>query len=151
LYNLRKTVIAFFGVGFIPRFPGTLTSALTVIIVFLLQKKLPPEIVQLPLLFGSSLLLFLLYRSSDGKDPVWITLDEVAGQSLALMKFCGGSRLDIKHCIIGFILFRFFDIVKPPPIKQLQRLKGAFGILIDDLAAGLVSFALLNLLCLLFL
>jgi phosphatidylglycerophosphatase A len=70
-----------------------------------------------------------------GKDDGRIVIDEVAGMlvSLALLP----PRVDV--AIAGFVLFRLFDVWKPPPARQLERLGGGLGIVMDDLAAGLYA------------
>lgn len=66
------------------------------------------------------------------EDPGFVVIDEVAGQWVALAL----APLDWGHALLGLGLFRLFDIVKPPPARQLERLHGGTGIMLDDLAAG---------------
>lgn len=78
------------------------------------------------------------------KDPGEIVIDEVAGQALTMIAASFVFRNNI--CFIaalGFLFFRVFDIVKPLPIKKLEKLPGAWGILADDLMAGLYAAILL--------
>ncbi len=81
-----------------------------------------------------------------GKDPGRVVADEVAGQSLALL-FLPWRELpehvgfDAALLSTGFLAFRAFDIVKPPPARQLERLGGGWGILMDDVAAGIYALA----------
>lgn len=140
---MRKATLACFGLGFSPFAPGTLTSAVTTTLIYLTGGVVQP-IPQLLLLVFSATLLFLLYHPSDGEDPRWVTLDEVAGQSLALLPFLNGVALSFRFCAISFVSFRLLDILKPPPISQSQRIRGAVGILMDDILAGGVSCALCN-------
>jgi len=84
-----------------------------------------------------------VYAKSHGAaDPGQVVIDEVLGVWLAL---AGVTTLNWKSWILAFALFRFFDILKPPPIRQLETLPGGVGIIADDLAAGacaaLVIFA----------
>jgi phosphatidylglycerophosphatase A len=65
-------------------------------------------------------------------DPGFVVIDEVAGQWLVL----AATPFHLPHAILAFILFRFFDIVKPWPARQLERLPAGTGIVVDDLAAG---------------
>lgn len=81
-----------------------------------------------------------------GKDPGRVVADEVAGQSLALLflpwrELSGGCLFDAALLATGFVAFRAFDVVKPPPARQLERLGGGWGILLDDLAAGIYALA----------
>jgi len=71
-------------------------------------------------------------RESGREDPGFVVIDEVAGQWLTLAV----APVEIRHALVGFALFRLFDIVKPPPARQLEALKGGTGIMLDDLAAG---------------
>ena len=81
-------------------------------------------------------------RASASKDPQFVVIDEVAGQLIALSP----SRVTWKTLLAGFILFRGFDIVKPPPVRQLERLPEGSGIVLDDVAAGLYALAIMQLL-----
>jgi phosphatidylglycerophosphatase A len=75
----------------------------------------------------------IVERESGREDPGFVVIDEVAGQWVVL----AAAKLDLAHALVGFALFRIFDIVKPPPARQLERLHGGTGIMLDDLAAGI--------------
>jgi phosphatidylglycerophosphatase A len=75
------------------------------------------------------------------KDPQFVVIDEVAGQMIALI----AAPATWKYLLLGFILFRGFDMLKPPPIRQLERLPQGSGIVLDDVAAGLLALALMQL------
>jgi phosphatidylglycerophosphatase A len=81
-------------------------------------------------------------RASGFKDPPIVVIDEVAGQLIALI----AVPLAWKTFLAGFILFRGFDIVKPPPVRQLEALPGGIGIVLDDVAAGLYALLGMHLL-----
>jgi phosphatidylglycerophosphatase A len=81
-------------------------------------------------------------RASGSKDPQIVVIDEVAGQIIALI----AAPLAWKTFLAGFILFRAFDIVKPPPVRQLERLPEGTGIVLDDVAAGIYACAGMQLL-----
>lgn len=85
------------------------------------------------------------------KDPSKLVLDEWAGQAVALflIPLTSIPNESLWILISGFILFRFFDIVKPLGIKQVQSLESGWGVLLDDLLAGLYALISLNLLILL--
>jgi phosphatidylglycerophosphatase A len=70
-----------------------------------------------------------------GKDDGHITIDEVAGQLIALLAL--PVRWEVM--LVGFFLFRFFDIVKPPPARQLESLRGGLGVMGDDVFAGIYA------------
>jgi phosphatidylglycerophosphatase A len=92
------------------------------------------------LLIGFTLVLgipaaTLVAREAGRKDPQFVVIDEVAGQAIALL-FCPA---DWHHGLIALILFRLFDITKPFPIRRLENLPEGWGIVLDDVAAGLYA------------
>ncbi|HVT96748.1 MAG TPA: phosphatidylglycerophosphatase A [Acidobacteriaceae bacterium] len=84
----------------------------------------------------------IVERESGRTDPGFVVIDEVAGQWVTL----AFTPLDIGHLLVGFALFRFFDIVKPWPVRRVERLSGGSGIMLDDVAAGLYGLAVMALL-----
>jgi phosphatidylglycerophosphatase A len=80
-------------------------------------------------------------RESGRHDPGFVVIDEVAGQWLALL----GSPADWRHGLIALVLFRIFDITKPFPVRRLERLPGGWGIVFDDVAAGLYALGIASL------
>lgn len=81
-------------------------------------------------------------RSFSKKDPQFVVIDEVAGQLITLISV----PLAWKTFLAGFILFRAFDIVKPPPVRQLEKLPEGTGIVLDDVAAGIYALVVMQLL-----
>jgi phosphatidylglycerophosphatase A len=79
-------------------------------------------------------------RASGLKDPQFVVIDEVAGQLIALIAVPAAW----KSLLLGFILFRGFDIVKPPPVRRLERLPEGIGIVVDDVGAGLYALGLMH-------
>jgi phosphatidylglycerophosphatase A len=81
-------------------------------------------------------------RAAAAKDPQFVVIDEVAGQLVALI----AVPLAWKTFLASLILFRAFDIVKPPPLRQLEKLPDGAGIVLDDVAAGIFAFVVMHLL-----
>jgi len=81
-------------------------------------------------------------RESGREDPGFVVIDEVAGQWIALL----GSPPNWRHALIALVLFRIFDITKPFPARQLERLPGGWGIVFDDVAAGLYAWGVASVL-----
>jgi phosphatidylglycerophosphatase A len=81
-------------------------------------------------------------RASETKDPQFVVIDEVAGQLIALI----AVPLAWKTFLAGFIFFRIFDILKPPPVRQLEKLPEGTGIVLDDVAAGFYALLVMQLL-----
>jgi phosphatidylglycerophosphatase A len=75
-------------------------------------------------------------------DPSCVVIDEVAGQLLTLL----WATADWKSAMAGLILFRAFDIIKPAPLRRLERLPGGLGVMLDDLGAGLYALGTMQLL-----
>jgi phosphatidylglycerophosphatase A len=88
----------------------------------------------------------IVARESGREDPGHVVIDEVAGQLFALIAI----PADWPHALIGLLLFRLFDITKPPPVRQLERLPAGTGIMLDDVAAGLMALAVGHLILLFF-
>ncbi len=81
-------------------------------------------------------------RGCGKKDPQHVVIDEVAGQLLTLV----ACPIVWQGLLAGFILFRAFDIVKPPPVRNLEKLPDGTGIVVDDLGAGVYGLVVLQLL-----
>ena len=139
----------FFGIGRLRPGPGSWGSAATVILWAAAAFALPPSL-RTPVAIALALLVTLIgipaatqvSRASGAKDPQFVVIDEVAGQLIALI----AVPLAWKTFLAGFILFRAFDIVKPPPVRQLERLPEGTGIVLDDVAAGIYALAVMQLL-----
>lgn len=74
----------------------------------------------------------IVERESGREDPGFVVIDEVAGQWVVL----AAAPVEMRHALLGLVLFRVFDIVKPWPARKLERLHGGIGIMLDDIAAG---------------
>lgn len=139
----------FFGIGHLHPGPGTWGSACTVLIWFAIAYALPTNL-RLPVVIALAVLVTLIgipaatqvSRASGRKDPQFVVIDEVAGQFIALF----AVPLAWKTFLAGFILFRVFDIIKPPPVRQLERLPEGTGIVLDDVMAGIYALVVMQLL-----
>ena len=147
---LWATLVAtFFGIGHLHPGPGTWGSAVTVVLWAAVAHLLSPSL-QTPAAIALSLLIILIgipaatrvARAAAAKDPQFVVIDEVAGQLIALI----AVPVAWKTFLAGFILFRAFDIVKPPPVRQLEKLPDGTGIVLDDVAAGIFAFIVMHLL-----
>jgi phosphatidylglycerophosphatase A len=142
-------VATFFGIGYIRPGPGTWGSVATVAIWSVVAHFLAPSL-RTPIAVTLALLVILVgipaatrvARGSGSKDPQFVVIDEVAGQLIALI----AVPLSWKSLLAGLILFRVFDIVKPPPVRQLERLPEGTGIMLDDVAAGILALIAMHLL-----
>jgi phosphatidylglycerophosphatase A len=76
-------------------------------------------------------------------DPGCVVIDEWAGMLITL---CGASHLSAKEVIAAFVLFRLFDILKPPPVSTAEKFPGAWGVMFDDVVAGFLALGVLSIL-----
>jgi phosphatidylglycerophosphatase A len=143
-------VATFFGIGRLKPGPGTYGSVAAVLLWagaghYL---HLTPSTLLIALLIGIFLALIfgipaatIVERQSGRRDPGFVVIDEVAGQWVALLF----SPADWRHGLIALVLFRLFDIVKPFPVRRFERLPGGWGIVFDDVAAGLYALGIASL------
>lgn len=151
---MKKSLVliaTFFNIGNFPIAPGTLASAVTVGIFFLVNYFFNP------VLYSQVFAIFIIFiigipaaRAAEShfgkKDPNSVVIDEVAGQMITLLFLSAEfTTYSISFYIAGFFIFRFFDILKPFPVNIADRLKGGFGIMIDDVIAGLYSLGTVQL------
>ncbi len=142
-------VAIFFGAGLGKPGPGTWGSAAAVLLWALIAHFLPVHLqlyVILALVALSTAIgipaATLEARGCGRKDPSHVVIDEVAGQLVTLI----GAPVRFAPLLIGFLLFRAFDILKPPPIRQLEKLPDGTGIVVDDLGAGVFGCIVLQVL-----
>ena len=146
------TIATFFGAGLGKPGPGTWGSAAaTLIFTIAVAIHTSPKTLLIGTLTGIALAIILgipaatiAARESGRKDPGFVVIDEVAGVGITLLGAV--YHPDWQHIAAAFLLFRFFDIWKPFPVRQLEKLPEGWGIVFDDVAAGLYAWAVLLLL-----
>ncbi len=138
------TIATFFGAGLLRPGPGTYGSVAAVLLWFGAAHALHPTPLALALATLAAALAAIaigipaatiVARESHREDPGHVVIDEVAGQLIALIAL----PADWRHAALALLLFRLFDILKPPPIRQLERLPAGTGIMLDDVAAGILA------------
>lgn len=142
-------VATFFGAGRLCPGPGTWGSLATVLLWWLLASHIP-QAARLPVILALIVIVVsigvpaatLEARGCGRKDPSHVVIDEVAGQLVTLV----ACPIMWQALLAGFILFRVFDITKPPPIRSLEKLPEGTGIVVDDLGAGVYGLIVLQLL-----
>ena len=147
--------VTLFGIGKIKKIPGSVASLATTILLFFLLHvfKISPNFI---LIFVIIVFLISLYavnifiKDLDNKDPKEVVIDEFIGQSIpiCLYEIAHQGSKETNHVLtsyfIMFILFRIFDIVKPYPVSYYDKnFKNSFGVIMDDVAAGLYVVAVL--------
>tara|TARA_B110001452_G_C15118684_1_gene389915 strand:- start:334 stop:837 length:504 start_codon:yes stop_codon:yes gene_type:complete len=153
--KFENLVLTMFGIGYFKYAQGTLASLVTCIIFYLFWTKFGLKNFQIPIYFFlififiySSILINKIYKNEDSKE---IVIDEFVGQSIPIMAWYYIGNLLSKPIfnsvnsfeiwvLLSFILFRFFDILKPFPINLIdKKIKNGFGVMLDDLIAGIFS------------
>ena len=146
-----------FGLGKIPKIPGTFGSLATVFVLYLFFHKLNISsnliLVGLIIIFIYSFFAVAVHiKNSEDKDPKEIIIDEFIGQSIPiyLYEISHGIEKSSDEALIFygvcFILFRFFDIAKPFPVNFFDKnYKNSFGVIMDDVCAGF--YVVLSLVC----
>jgi phosphatidylglycerophosphatase A len=138
-----------FGVGTLKPGPGTWGSVATILVWACIGHYTPAAFV-LPLNIVLAVLAVAIgipaatrvARSLGKKDPQIVVIDEVAGQLITVI----GAPLHWKALLAGLILFRAFDMTKPPPVRNLEKLPEGTGIVMDDVAAGIYGLIIMQLL-----
>ncbi|HVN96256.1 MAG TPA: phosphatidylglycerophosphatase A [Syntrophorhabdaceae bacterium] len=137
LTRLLESVVTCLYVGYLPLAPGTYASALAAAAIYLFPSVFGN------MLFVASFVLFSMISVElypyEGRDPGYIVIDELAGMWVTL----AGHRITLLRTVIGFALFRLFDIAKPFPIRHAERVKGGAGIVADDVIAGVFASLIL--------
>ena len=155
--NINTLFVTMFGLGKIPKIPGTFGSLATVIILYIFFHKLDLSssiiLIGLIIIFIFSFLAIEVHiRYNENKDPKEVIIDEFIGQSIPiyLYEISHGIEKSSNEAIIFysicFVLFRFFDIAKPFPVSFFDKnFKNSFGVIMDDVCAGF--YVVLSLIC----
>ena len=155
--TLNTLFVTMFGLGKVKKFPGTIGSLATIIILYIFFHKLNLSsnivLVGLIIIFIYSFSAVAFYiKDNHNKDPKEVIIDEFIGQSIPiyLYEISHGVKKSPDEALIFygvcFILFRFFDIVKPFPVNYFDKnYKNSFGVIMDDVCAGF--YVVISLIC----
>lgn len=124
-------------IGYLPYAPGTYGSVLACILLYFFSSVFTHPLFVLIFIVVSLIVLNSL--TLEVSDPGYIIIDEVAGMFIAM----AGQGVTFLSLLAGLVLFRFFDIVKPYPIRRVEALPKGYGILADDIVAGVFANLLL--------
>ena len=161
--KINVLVSTFFGCGYLTKIPGTITSIVTTILIYLAYEYLGFTELKFSIIFFILLFLYSFYavKNSESefknKDPRQIVIDEVLGQSMPLIMLLylsQNNQLDMQieiYYVLSLLFFRFFDILKPFPVSYFDKnFKNYFGIIMDDIMAGLYTMIVIYLISLKF-
>ena len=147
--------VSLFGIGKIKKIPGSIASLVTTFFLFFLFHVLviSPNIVLFLMVIIFFISLFAIHnfiKNLDQKDPKEVVIDEFIGQSIPICLYELAHNVPketdqiLKYYLIMFVLFRIFDIIKPFPINYYdKKFKNSFGVIMDDICAGLYVVAIL--------
>ena len=147
--------VTLFGIGKLKKIPGTIASLVTILFLFFLFRFLnfSPYIVLLFIIvifFVSLYAVIFFIKNLSNKDPKEVVIDEFIGQSIPICLYEVSHNTSkefdqtFKFYLVMFVLFRIFDIIKPFPINYYDKnFKNSFGVIMDDVCAGLYVVAIL--------
>ena len=155
--TINTLFVTMFGLGKLPKIPGTFGSLATIFILYIFFHKLNLSsnlilVILITIFIYSFLAIASHIKDNQNKDPKEVIIDEFIGQSIPIYLYeisHGTVKSDneaIIFYILCFVLFRFFDIVKPFPVSFFDRnFKNSFGVIMDDVCAGF--YVVLSLIC----
>jgi phosphatidylglycerophosphatase A len=153
---MRRLLTSCFGLGWLPVCPGTWGS-LPPAVLFVLMCRLGLSTAEVSIIMVTLVLLgsiicikfaSAIIATTNKTDPREIVADEFSGQAVTFLFIAAVPISNIwVTALLGFLLFRFFDILKPWPIRRIEKLPGGWGILLDDLLAGILA-GIASLVCL---
>ena len=155
MHNINFLFVTLFGIGKLKKIPGSYASLATIIFLFILFHILnfSPNIVLIGVIIVFLISLYavnIFIKDMDNKDPKEVVIDEFIGQSIPICLYeiahegTKETNEVLTFYFIMFILFRIFDIVKPYPVSYYDKnFKNSFGVIMDDVCAGLYVVAVL--------
>jgi phosphatidylglycerophosphatase A len=137
--EIRHKALLFFVscafIGFMPVAPGTFASAFGGLLIYFFPfSSLAGNLIFVACIVAASVILVNRFNS-EKKDPGYIVIDELAGMYVTM----AGHKPTVLNVAAGFVLFRIFDIVKPFPVSKAEDLKRGYGVVADDVAAGVFA------------
>ena len=161
--KINVLISTFFGYGYLTKIPGTITSLVTTIFIYIAYEYLGYSDLKFSVIFFLLLFFYSFYAVKDSesefknKDPRQIVIDEVLGQTMPLILLLylnQNNQLSLQieiYYFLSFLSFRFFDIIKPFPVSYFDKnFKNYFGIIMDDIMAGFYSILVIYLMSLKF-
>ena len=140
--KIAEIISTVFYIGRLPIAPGTWCSFIAFLAWYLLRTYIQAEFI----LYASLVLFFIgvaattIYSESIVQDDSpEIVIDEWVGQWITFTFM----PVNLSNFVLGLTLFRFFDIIKPFPVKSAEKLSGGWGVMMDDVVAGIISFIIL--------
>lgn len=139
--KLVRALATVFGIGYLPLMPGTFASAAGVLLYLFIRSN--------PFLYSGVAVILIIagfivsgeaQRLFNSRDPKEVVIDELCGMLIVYI----AVPFSVRNLVIGFLAFRLLDILKIYPLDRLERLKGGWGIMLDDIAAGVLTNIILQ-------
>ena len=155
MHNINFLFVTLFGIGKLKKIPGSYASLATTILLFILFHILnfSPNIILIGVIIVFLISLYavnIFIKDMDNKDPKEVVIDEFIGQSIPICLYeiahegTKETNEVLTFYFVMFILFRIFDITKPYPVSYYDKnFKNSFGVVMDDVVAGLYVVAVL--------
>lgn len=146
--NIAFLLSTLFYVGYFPKAPGTIGSLVSLPIIFYVCYKFGVVGLLITILISFVVAMFSIKKvlAYTEHDPSFVVIDEFIGQAVTFLLIANTLVLNtnIIPYIIGFVLFRIFDVIKPYPVSYAdQKIKNAFGVILDDIFAGIYATIIL--------
>ena len=137
MHYLFIPIVTIMWVGYFPFLPGTVASFLGMILWWFIPNKI---VIQLGLISSAILvsIFFLKHNRLESKDPSYVVIDELIGIWISLLMV----PKQVEIFILSFLIFRFFDILKPSIIYHVQYMRYPYGIIMDDIVSGIFTIAI---------
>lgn len=138
--GVSRCLATFFYVGYLPKAPGTWGSLATIPLIVFLHNDIVYAAVVVALIIVGTYVSQQMSVVEGVSDPKEVVIDEVAGMMITMFLI----PVSIFSLVMGLALFRFFDIFKPWLVGKAEKLPGGYGIMLDDIVAGLFANILLQ-------
>lgn len=139
--HTMKIIASIFGIGYIGKGGGTVAAIAAALLWYCLQLNIGQQIILVIVTMILGVWAGNVVEKDWGKDSSKVVIDEVIGLFIAMLFIPANS---IPLLIIGLILFRFFDIAKPLGVRRMEHLKGGWGVMMDDVLAGVYANIILQ-------
>lgn len=135
-----KIIASIFGIGYIGKGGGTVAAVAGALLWYFLQPNIGQQLILVIVTLVLGVWSGNKVEADWGKDSSKVVIDEVAGMFIAALFI----PLSISYLVAALVLFRFFDIAKPLGVRRMERFKGGWGVMLDDILAGVYANVILQ-------
>ncbi|HTN16354.1 MAG TPA: phosphatidylglycerophosphatase A [Chitinophagaceae bacterium] len=135
-----KIIASIFGIGYIGKGGGTVAAVAAALLWYFLQPNIGQQLILVIITLVLGVWSGNKVEADWGKDSSKVVIDEVAGMFIAALFI----PVSISYLVAALVLFRFFDIAKPLGVRRMERFKGGWGVMLDDILAGVYANVILQ-------